>query len=215
MKKVLLPATLFAVVLATSCKKADTVSTPAAVQTTTQTTTQSAAPAQQGSPYVVLPDGQGNKNPIFSRETPGEGCTPTEVTLIAGQTMEAGTVSVVNDSVNIYVTYTTTNGWVLTQTHLYVGDCAQIPVNAPGNPIPGQFPYGGNHNNITSYTYTVPLSRIPAGTCACIAAHAVVKQYNASNQLVQTQTGWGNGVRINLSGGNWGMKFDYCSCTGE
>ncbi len=22
-----------------------------------------------------------------------------------------------------------------------------------------------------------------------------------------------DGVRINLTGGNWGMKFDYCSCT--
>lgn len=213
MKKLLPHALLVAIILGTSCKKNEIVPT---VQTTAQAATQPAAapaPVQPASPYVILAEGDGNKTPgVFGRETPG-GCTPTEVTLIAGQTIDAGTISVTNDSVNIYVTYTTTNGWVLTQTHLYVGDCALIPVNNPGNPLPGQFPYTSAHNNVTTYTYTVPLSRIPAGSCGCIAAHSVVKKYNSSNQVIDTQTGWGNGVRINLTGGNWGMKFDYCSCT--
>lgn len=203
MKKLLLPVTLMALVFATSCKKTEPVALPEAAQP--------AAPSQPTSRYVILAEGEGNKEVVLGRETPGE-CTPTEVALMAGQTMNAGTVTVTNDATNIYVTYATTNGWVLTQTHLYVGDCALIPVNNPGNPIPGQFPFTSAHNNVTTYTYTVPLSRIPAGSCGCIAAHAVVKQYNSSNQVIQTQTGWGNGVRINLSGGNWGMKFDYCSC---
>jgi len=50
------------------------------------------------------------------------------------------------------------------------------------------------------------------GGCASIAAHAVVKQLNGSGQVIQTETGWDQGTRINFSGGNWGMKFDYCSC---
>ena len=79
-------------------------------------------------------------------------------------------------------------------------------------PMPGQFPYQASHNYATSYTYQVPISAIPVGGCGCIAAHAVVKRLNASGQVVESQTGWGNGVRINLSGGNWGMKFEYCSC---
>lgn len=149
---------------------------------------------------------------ILGRIDDPSGCPATEVSLIAGQTMNAGTISVTNDADFIYVTYTTTNGWVLTQTHLYVGDCAAIPVNNPGNPIPGQFPYGNNHSNITSYTYQVPISAIPAGGCGCIAAHCVVKQLNASGGTIQTQTGWGQGTLINLTGGNWGMKFSYCSC---
>ena len=140
-------------------------------------------------------------------------CDPVTVTLIAGQTINSGTVTVTNDADFIYVTYATTNGWVLTQTHLYVGDCALIPVNNPGNPIPGQFPYAGSHSNITSYTYQVPISQIPLGGCGCIAAHAVVKQLDANNQVIQTQTAWGQGTLINLSGGNWGMKFEYCSCS--
>jgi hypothetical protein len=96
---------------------------------------------------------------------------------------------------------------------LYVGDCALIPVNNPGNPIPGQFPYSGTHSRITSYTYTIPISQIPAGNCGCIAAHSVVVQVNGSNQVIAQQTAWGNGTPINMTGGNWGMKFDFCSCT--
>ena len=139
-------------------------------------------------------------------------CLPTQVMLVAGQTIDAGTVTVTNDAAFIYVTYTTANGWLLTQTHLYVGACALIPVNGPGNPVPGQFPYSGTHNNITTYTYQVPISQIPAGGCGCIAAHAVVVKLNSSGQVINQQTGWGQGIRINPNGGNWGMKFEYCSC---
>ena len=195
MKKLLLPA-LFAATVFISCKK----------------NTETIAPESTGPQYV-----SGLQNKPYEPGTTGRvgDCLATEVDLIAGQTMVAGTVSVTNDESNIYVTYTTTGNWVLTQTHLYVGDCALIPVNNPGNPIPGQFPYSGSHSNLTSVTYTVPISAIPPGSCGCIAAHGVVKELNANGGTIQTQTGWGNGVRINLSGGNWGMKFDYCSCIPE
>lgn len=158
------------------------------------------------------PNVQKDDNQILGRNGDGSPCPTTTVTLLAGQTINAGTVSVTNDSNFIYVTYTTANGYLMTQTHLYVGDCALIPINNPGNPIPGQFPYSATHNNITTYTYQIPLSAIPAGGCGCIAAHCVVVKLNASGNVIETQTGWGNGTRINLSGGNWGMKFEYCSC---
>jgi len=205
MKKTLLLACIFVCALTIiSCKKTELPLPNAAGATSTEA-------GQPTNRYVVIHTAD---NPgVSTGRTYGEPCTPTEVMLVAGQTMDAGTVTVSNDANYIYVTYTTTNGWVLTQTHLYVGDCALIPVNNPGNPMPGQFPYTSAHNNVTTYTYQVPISRIPLEGCGCIAAHAVVKKYNASNQLIDTQTGWGNGVRINLTGGNWGMKFDYCSCT--
>lgn len=140
-------------------------------------------------------------------------CTPTTVQLTAGQYNNAGSVTVWNDASFIYVTYTTANGYLLTQTHLYVGNCSTIPVNNPGNPIPGQFPYNSNHNYLNSFTYQIPISAIPAGGCGCIAAHCVVVKLNSSGQVVEQQTGWGQGTVINPTGGNWGMKFDYCSCS--
>jgi hypothetical protein len=204
MKKSLLFSGILACVFSIiSCKKTELTPPSDATLKVTETT--------QAAKYVTE-FGSQDPNVITGRTSTGE-CEPTEVTLIAGQTINSGTVTVSNDANYIYVTYATTNGWVLTQTHLYVGDCALIPVNNPGNPMPGQFPYTSTHNNLTTYTYQIPISRIPLEACGCIAAHAVVKKYNSANQVIDTQTGWGNGVRINLNGGNWGMKFDYCSCT--
>ena len=140
-------------------------------------------------------------------------CLATTVTLIAGQHINAGTVSVTNDADFIYVTYETANGYTLKQTHLYVGNCAGIPVTNSGNPVPGQFPYASAHANITSYTYQVPISAININSCGCIAAHAVVQKRDANGHVIDQQTAWGNGTRINPRG-NWGMKFEYCSCSG-
>ncbi len=193
MKKNLMPILLLAAgMFMYSCKKTD------AVKSIGET-------AAQGVPGSIGARDTGDRD---------DGCEATVVNLIAGQTINAGSVSVSNDAYYIYVTYSTSNGYTLKETHLYVGDCALIPTNKPGNPIPGQFPYNATHNNISTYTVTVPISAIPAGACGCIAAHSVVQKLGTSGQVVETQTGWGQGTLINLSGGNWGMKFDYCSCIG-
>ena len=162
-------------------------------------------------PANILKGPAGTGGGVIARDAGTPSCAPTIVTLFAGQTIDAGNVTVSNDANFIYVTYNTANGYVLTQTHLYVGDCALIPVNRPGNPIPGQFPYASPHSNLTSYTYQIPITAIPVGSCGCIAAHAVVGKLSASGQVVEQQTGWGNGTVINPTG-QWGMKFDYCSC---
>lgn len=171
---------------------------------------QKASPDQPaGASGSNISNGNGNDVILGRRDGPG-GCDPTTVELTAGQTINSGTVSVTNDENFIYVTYTTANGYFLTQTHLYVGDCALIPVNGQGNPLPGHFPYSSTHSNITTYTYQVPISSI--NSCGCIAAHAVVVKLGASGNVIETQTGWGHGTRINPNGGNWGMKFEYCNC---
>jgi hypothetical protein len=111
--------------------------------------------------------------------------------LIAGQHIDSGDVSVWNDDENIYITYTTSDGWEITETHLYVGK------NDPGSltSAPGQFPYSDDN------PYVIPLSEIdfysmeltkrgkPTGKMVAdgdsgvgcddtvyIAAHAVVKK---------------------------------------
>ena len=198
-KKLLSIALLTAPIVFFSCKKADV------------TPVQNASSGSNRTEYVQIINSDNGGRGIRRVDN----CLPTEVNLIAGQTMIAGTVTVTNDAEYIYVTYTTTGSWVLTQTHLYVGACNLIPVNNPGNPIPGQFPYSGTHNNITTVSYQVPISKIPVGSCGCIAAHAVVKELNSSGGTIQTQTGWGQGTQINMGSGNWGMKFDYCSCVPE
>ena len=194
-------AILFAVCAIYSCQKIQPEPLATTIPETLATTT--AKQAATTNPPSQSLRGGGASN----------GCPPTIVNLLAGQTINSGTVTVSNDSNFVYVTYTTINDWRLTQTHLYVGDCALIPVNNPGNPIPGQFPYKGTHDKVTEVNYQIPISVFGANTCVCVAAHAVVVRVNGANQVVQTETGWGEGTLINLSGGNWGMKFNYCACT--
>lgn len=130
-------------------------------------------------------------------------CGEATVTpLIAGQHINAGTVTVSNDETNLYVTYTTANGWKLTELHLFAGACSQIPVNKPGNPIPGQFPYSANPASVNTYTFTIPLAGLE--DCFCVAAHAVVR-----NSSGGTETAWGQGTRF-VQKGNWAMKFNAC-----
>jgi hypothetical protein len=102
----------------------------------------------------------------------------TDLTAGGGNIMSAkdvGDVLVWNDDANLYVKYVVTDGdWCLTETHLQIAlELGGIP-QANGNPIPGQFTYGGWHNCVGDYTYQIPISWDP-GTELLIAAHGVVQ----------------------------------------
>ena len=68
--------------------------------------------------------------------------------------LHMGTVSVVDDSNFITVTYDVfSEGWVLTATQLYIGPEPDIPANKPGDPVLGQFPFNHIHDpGVTSFT---------------------------------------------------------------
>lgn len=134
------------------------------------------------------------------------------IRFLAGQTIQAGVISISNDQTNIYLSYITTDGWQIQKTHVYVGACEGVPSSLVGNPQIGLFPYQSNHiPRVTAYTYTIPLSGL--ADCYCIAAHAEVVRVDANGNIVQTETGWGQG---NPFGGNsWAMVINYCTqiCT--
>ena len=135
-----------------------------------------------------------------------DGCTATTLTktLLAGQTIVSGDVTVTNDGINLSVTYASTGGWLISEIQLYVGEYAYAPQNNGGNPIPGRFPIKQTFNPaVSTYTSIIPLSSLPE--CFVVAAHAVVR--NGAN----SQTGWAQGIQF--SGSNWGMYFDYCKQT--
>ena len=127
---------------------------------------------------------------------------PFESILWAGQDINVGTVNVWNDGVELHVTYNTTGGWVLTETHLAVATALDDIPQKNGNPIPGKFQYqccyvgsewvflikndgapgatcdaDGNANaTLTEVEYIIPLSEIGEGVdceeLLYIAAHA-------------------------------------------
>lgn len=139
-------------------------------------------------------------------------CGSTTVDFLAGQSMDAGDITISNDENYCYVTYTLQNGWEMTQLHLYVGSLALCPVTGSGNPQPGQFPYAKSFKNgETSWTVKIPLSSLPENFI--VAAHANVDGSNATNGS-GGQTAWGDGE--DFSGANWFTytKYTKASCNG-
>ncbi|WP_163832144.1 hypothetical protein [Spartinivicinus ruber] len=141
-------------------------------------------------------------------------------TLYAGQNIDAGTVSVTVNGDNLDVTYSTTGGWELVETHVWVGrSLADMPQTRKGNPIPGNFPYhSGDITGQTSYTESIPLSTLQF---VCpeddqvfkLAAHAALRKDNGSGGY-ETQTGWSDGSPI-VDKGNWATYSEFtltCAC---
>ena len=136
---------------------------------------------------------------------------PKTTELLADQTLDVGGVSVSDDDVNLTVKYVTTDGWVINETHLAVAEsAAAIPQTKKGNPIPGQFEYKNESQDlgITEYTYVIPFPLSwEAGTELYIAAHAEVAHLNDTGFVDQEETAWGNGT--SFTGKNWAMYFTY------
>ena len=119
------------------------------------------------------------------------------VDLIAGQHIDAGWVTVDADESGITVTYNTSDGWLLEETHLYVG------TEPPTKSAPGRFPY--KHEGLggaPSDSYFVSLEElgVECGVTVYLATHAVVSKPGAGSE-----TAWGEGQLI---GKNWSMYFD-------
>jgi len=126
--------------------------------------------------------------------------------LYAGQTLDAGTVTVTNDAANIYVRYMTNDPWVISDAHLAIASSlAGIPQTHKGNPIPGHFAYSAIFDpEVTDYTFTIPLGSFLPGQTVYIAAHAIVQAPAGSGG---TQTGWGFGP--GFPGANWATYIQY------
>jgi hypothetical protein len=138
-------------------------------------------------------------------------CPEKTVNLISGQNTVAGEVKVTSNDSLITVTYTATGDFKIKATHLYVGTCEGVPVNRKGNAVPGRFPYKATHNNVTTYTYVIPVAAIGLNNCGCIAAHAELVRVNPNGCGYRTSSGWGEGVPVTNCQSNWAMKFDYCA----
>lgn len=139
-----------------------------------------------------------------------EGTGTNSWTIWAGQTIRAGEVTSKVNGSNLEVTFTTVDGWQLSEAHLWVGRSPNdIPQTKTGNPIPGQFPYkSGTLAGVSTYTFNIPLNSTGLNfSCPAIdvdylmAAHASVRKPNGSGGY-QTETGWSEGSPI-TSKGNW------------
>lgn len=136
----------------------------------------------------------------------------SSVTLYAGQTTAAGTVSTEVVGTDLVVTYQAAPGWQFSETHLWVGSSlSTLPANKAGNPTLGHFPYvSGALNGATTWSVTIPLAALNAscGDTLLAAAHAAMQQVNGSGTVVRTETGWGAGTRL-VAKGSWATYFSF------
>lgn len=131
--------------------------------------------------------------------------TATETAILAGQTINVGSVTVWNDETNVYVLYEATGDYKFKKTHLYVGSTSGIPVNNSGNPRIGLYPHNDDHGTagVSSFLKTIPISSLnQTSGWISISAHSEVIAPGFS------QTGWAQGPQIN-DGGSWAMRVDY------
>ncbi|MCB2208374.1 MAG: hypothetical protein KQH67_08750 [Bacteroidetes bacterium] len=136
-------------------------------------------------------------------------------TLYAGKTIDVGTVTVgIDDNSDyIYVKFETIPGWYIEETHVFVGpEGTSIPVNKPGNPKIGHFPFSTDHQNGDgTNVVTYPTIAYSLNQAFVVATHASVY-----NDIGQQETAWGYNdgdpsTNTNFSGKRWGwfQSFSY------
>lgn len=126
-------------------------------------------------------------------------------TLIAGQHIPVGMVTIENDEQYLYVSYQTDSDWLIRETHLDVAtqpsDLKQTP---KGNAVPGRFIYQSEHDPaVTTVIHTIDLSAWPTDSPLYIAAHSVVVSTSGGG----SETAWGEGM--DFPGANWAMYMSY------
>jgi hypothetical protein len=133
---------------------------------------------------------------------------PQNFKIFGGQTILAGNLVVTNDNEYLYVTYNTSGNWYLNAVHLHVGSAQSIPVNSSNVPIPGQFQYSQNFNELkNSYTFKISLSGLPE--CYAIAAHSELVEV-VNGVVISSETGWSDGTNFPNTN-RWGWYSSYCT----
>lgn len=115
-------------------------------------------------------------------------CKSKTYALVAGQNTVIGTVVVSNDVNFLYVTYTTTGDWTLSDLHLFVLDSEPME-----RLVPGDAPYKVEKlpNGTKTYTFSIPFSEdLVCGSSIWIQAHAAVGRETAyGGTIVDPRTG--------------------------
>jgi hypothetical protein len=149
--------------------------------------------------------------------------SPLNSTLKIKDGTDVGTVTVGNDSVYLYLTYTVNDPWYLGSVHCYAGQESQIPKNSDGSPLYQQFPAKQDVNFCDlrqTFSFRVPLSALTSdiGQCSTniqyyVAMRASVKQITDPTTCAEglDEAAWGAPFLINPGNtDDWATAFFYC-----
>ena len=137
--------------------------------------------------------------------------------LIAGQTIDAGMVSVWNGRENLQIQIEPSGEWLISEVHIFVGT-DPVPTKN-GNPIPGKFPYKKEYSSpVQKHTTVVHLSDDMGFNWGApweneriqnIAVHVdLVKLDETTGEVTAEEGAWAFGPN-EFEGSQWGWWFDY------
>jgi len=153
------------------------------------------------------PDNGGSEILQYLEEHFGE---QTAVTLLAGQTIEVGMVTMENNADTLAITIETEDDWYILESHVHFAMSLDSIPQENGNPIPGQFAhshdYGSYPLSVQLDTYEFTPVGYEAGDELYVAVHVVVEEVDEGT-VVQTETAWGAGEEF--PGSNWAEYFMY------
>jgi len=158
-----------------------------------------------------LADLNGAKKSLQIGTFPDQFCNPEpkELCLIAGQTINSGTVTMVNDEDNLYIKFATSGDILLKEVHVWIGDdLGNAPVNKQNTPVPGQFPYKMEKIDKSSVTLIIPLTEVP-DDCFYILAHAALSNgETAWGAVCDAEMRWTFAEFFDTN--RWGFLAEYC-----
>lgn len=131
--------------------------------------------------------------------------------MVAGQTMDAGTICVDMMDDTLEVTDHATGDWKIYEAQVWIGDgLDEMPQTPTGNPKIGNFPYKAEDlGGVSAYTFSIPLSDLGPEEELCdvefyLAAHATLGRMVEGEEEMQFETAWSDGMGFNVRG-SWAM----------
>lgn len=156
--------------------------------------------------------GTGIDNITFDTVPPLEICEDDTMDLIAGQHIDSGDVTVVNDGTILLITIHTQDDWQLSESHIQIGETLDdFPLTKKGNPKVGNFDYQREYDPlVTEDTYEFLLADLglESGDTITFAVHTVVVQTDLDGEIIAEETAWKQGERF-VQKGNWAMYNTY------
>lgn len=134
----------------------------------------------------------------------GNSETPLSVPLIAGKTIEVGTIETWIEEDMLYVSFI--SQWRLVETHLDITlDPNDFPQTKKGNPKPGHFDFKTTHDSGTyEYTYMISMDFPDESEMLFFAAHAAVEKW-FDDEFISSESAWAMGY--DFPGANWATYF--------
>ncbi len=143
-------------------------------------------------------------------------CGYVETPLIAGRTMDAGTVEVINTDAEIALRITTSGDWQILSANVYAG-LGPVPATPGGIPTPALFPYqqdfAGAPVDVTAFVIGLADVGATCGAPLTLAVHAEVLRV-VDGVVVDGQVAWAFGEPFDGPRWGWTIAYEPCCASG-